>query len=154
MSLASHSEANRGKNHRGCHEDGAVLIVLNGYPGVGKLAIGRELAELTGGRLLDVHTVSRFLAAGLASLWPRIRTVIADAGYESGALAQHLDDEAGWELRIIKRPRPGFEIVGPNWIVERTFARASADIADFPRTTSSASRPRRLSSASLPAPLC
>ena len=33
-----------------------------------------------------------------------------------------LDDQAGWELRIVKRPRPGFEIVGPNWIVERTFA--------------------------------
>ena len=31
-------------------------------------------------------------------------------------------EHAGWELRIIKRPRPGFEIVGPNWIVERTFA--------------------------------
>ena len=29
---------------------------------------------------------------------------------------------ASWELRIIKRPRPGFEIVGPNWILERTFA--------------------------------
>ncbi len=29
---------------------------------------------------------------------------------------------AGWELRIIKRPRPGFGSVGPNWIVERSFA--------------------------------
>lgn len=33
---------------------------------------------------------ARALAAGLAPLWPRIRTVIADAGYESAALAQHL----------------------------------------------------------------
>jgi putative transposase len=65
---------------------------------------------------------ARALTAGLAPLWPRIREVIADAGYESAALAQHLAENAGWELRIIKRPRPGFEIVGPNWIVERTFA--------------------------------
>jgi len=48
--------------------------------------------------------------------------VIADAGYQSAALTEHLADHPGWELRIIKRPRPGFEIVGPNWIVERTFA--------------------------------
>ena len=34
-----------------------MLIVLNGYPGVGKLAIGRALATLMAGRLLDVHSV-------------------------------------------------------------------------------------------------
>ncbi len=65
---------------------------------------------------------ARFLAAGLAPLRPRIRTVIADASYESGALARHLDDEAGWKLQVIKRPRPSFEIVRLNQIVERTFA--------------------------------
>ena len=34
-----------------------MIIVLNGYPGVGKLTIGRELAPLLGGRLLDIHSV-------------------------------------------------------------------------------------------------
>lgn len=34
-----------------------MIIALNGYPGVGKLTIGRELAEMLGGRLLDIHTV-------------------------------------------------------------------------------------------------
>lgn len=34
-----------------------LLIMLNGYPGVGKLSIGRELAALVGGRLLDNHSV-------------------------------------------------------------------------------------------------
>lgn len=34
-----------------------MIIVLNGYPGVGKLTIGRELATLMGGRLLDIHSV-------------------------------------------------------------------------------------------------
>ncbi|KZK75365.1 hypothetical protein PsW64_05268 [Pseudovibrio sp. W64] len=34
-----------------------MLIVLNGYPGVGKLSIGRELADTIDARLLDNHTV-------------------------------------------------------------------------------------------------
>ncbi len=34
-----------------------MIIVLNGYPGVGKLTIGKELAALLKGRLLDIHTV-------------------------------------------------------------------------------------------------
>ncbi|MGV8830968.1 MAG: AAA family ATPase [Devosia sp.] len=34
-----------------------MIIVLNGYPGVGKLTIGRKLAEIVKGRLLDIHTV-------------------------------------------------------------------------------------------------
>ncbi|WP_208348208.1 AAA family ATPase [Pseudaestuariivita rosea] len=34
-----------------------MIIVLNGYPGVGKLTIGRVLADQLHGRLLDIHTV-------------------------------------------------------------------------------------------------
>ncbi|MEF2070219.1 AAA family ATPase [Consotaella aegiceratis] len=34
-----------------------MIIVLNGYPGVGKLSIGRELAAVMDGRLLDIHSV-------------------------------------------------------------------------------------------------
>ncbi len=34
-----------------------MIIVLNGYPGVGKLAIGLELIERIDGRLLDIHSV-------------------------------------------------------------------------------------------------
>ena len=34
-----------------------MLIVLNGYPGVGKLTIAREVTSLVGGRLLDNHSV-------------------------------------------------------------------------------------------------
>lgn len=34
-----------------------MIIVLNGYPGVGKLTIGRELAALMEGRMLDIHSV-------------------------------------------------------------------------------------------------
>lgn len=34
-----------------------MLIVLNGYPGVGKLPMAGELAGLVGGRLLDNHSL-------------------------------------------------------------------------------------------------
>ncbi|MEO1223304.1 MAG: AAA family ATPase [Pseudomonadota bacterium] len=34
-----------------------MLVVLNGYPGVGKLTIGIELIRLIDGRLLDIHSV-------------------------------------------------------------------------------------------------
>ncbi|MEP3638081.1 MAG: AAA family ATPase [Paracoccaceae bacterium] len=34
-----------------------MIIVLNGYSGVGKLTIGRKLASVLQGRLLDIHTV-------------------------------------------------------------------------------------------------
>ncbi|UJW86552.1 AAA family ATPase [Devosia sp. SL43] len=34
-----------------------MIIVLNGYPGVGKLTIGQELTSILSGRLLDIHSV-------------------------------------------------------------------------------------------------
>lgn len=34
-----------------------MIIVLNGYPGVGKLTIGRKLASVLHGKLLDIHTI-------------------------------------------------------------------------------------------------
>jgi hypothetical protein len=34
-----------------------VIVHINSYPGVGKLTIGRALAELIGGKLLDNHSV-------------------------------------------------------------------------------------------------
>ncbi len=34
-----------------------MLIHINGFPGVGKLTIARELEKLTGGRLIDNHAI-------------------------------------------------------------------------------------------------
>lgn len=34
-----------------------MIIVLNGYPGVGKLTIGQELVSIISGRLLDIHSL-------------------------------------------------------------------------------------------------
>jgi len=58
----------------------------------------------------------------LAPLWPRIRTIIADAGHESSRLARELKCYAGWNLVIVKRPQRAFKISGLTWIVEHSFA--------------------------------
>lgn len=34
-----------------------MIIALNGYPGVGKLTIGKDLADILHGRMLDIHSV-------------------------------------------------------------------------------------------------
>jgi putative transposase len=62
------------------------------------------------------------LLAGLGPLFPRIHTVIADAGHESRKLARELLRDNGWKLQIVKRRQRAFKITGLTWIVERTFA--------------------------------
>ena len=62
------------------------------------------------------------LLGGLSALFPRIRTVIADAGHESRKLARALKQHQGWQLRIVKRGQRAFKITGLTWIVERSFA--------------------------------
>jgi putative transposase len=62
------------------------------------------------------------LLAGLPLLFPRIDTVIADAGHESRKLAREMMRDAGWKLQITKRGQRAFKITGLTWIVERTFA--------------------------------
>jgi len=62
------------------------------------------------------------LLGGLSPLFPRIHTVMADAGHESRKLARELLREDGWKLQIVKRRQRAFKIRGLTWIVERTFA--------------------------------
>jgi putative transposase len=62
------------------------------------------------------------LLSGLRPLFPRIRTVIADAGHASRKLAQEIKRHEGWKLQIFKRQQRAFKITGLTWIAERTFA--------------------------------
>src|SRR4029450_9337543 len=62
------------------------------------------------------------LLGGLSPLFPRIRTVIADAGHESRKLARQLMQDNGWKLKIGKRKQRAFKVPGLTGIVERTFA--------------------------------
>jgi putative transposase len=59
---------------------------------------------------------------GLSSLFPRIRTVFADAGHESRKLARDLLRWNGWKLKVVKRKRRAFKITGLTWVAERSFA--------------------------------
>jgi transposase len=56
-----------------------------------------------------------------AQSFQTVKTVIADAGHQSRKLTRLIKAE-GYELRIVKRRKPVFEVVGLTWIVERTFA--------------------------------
>ena len=49
------------------------------------------------------------LLGGLSALFPRIRTVIADAGHESRKLARTLKQHQGWQLRMVKRRQRAFQ---------------------------------------------
>jgi putative transposase len=62
------------------------------------------------------------LLGGLSPLFPKIHTVMADAGHQSRKLARELMHVAGWQLRITKRGQRAFQVTGLTWIVERTFA--------------------------------
>jgi putative transposase len=68
--------------------------------------------QRAGARLLD----------GLSALFPRIHTVIADAGHQSRKLARELRRGASWQLQIVKRRQRAFKVAGLTWIVERSFA--------------------------------
>src|SRR5271165_5553585 len=84
-----------------------------------------SLGLLVGNRVESADTSDRrpgALLSGLSALFPRIRTVIADAGHESRKLARTLKQHQGWQLRIVKRRQRAFKITGLNWIVERRFA--------------------------------
>ncbi|MEM7488693.1 MAG: AAA family ATPase [Pseudomonadota bacterium] len=52
-------------------------MVLNGYPGVGKLTIGRALAARMGGRLVDIHTIYNLAFALTAFGTPAFRETVA-----------------------------------------------------------------------------
>ena len=62
------------------------------------------------------------LLGGLRTLFPAIRTVMADAGHESRKLARHLMQHEGSALVITRRGQRAFKINGLTWIVERSFA--------------------------------
>ena len=69
--------------------------------------------------LSDQRAGARLLE-GLSPLFPRIHTVIADAGHHSRKLARKLRREAGWQLQIVKRRQRAFKVAGLTWIVERS----------------------------------
>jgi len=89
-----------------------ILIDTLGLPIASRVEPANTSDRRAGGRLL----------AGLAPLFPRIHTVIADTGHESRQLARELLRNEGWKLQIVKRRERAFKITGLTWIVERIFS--------------------------------
>ena len=98
-----HKRVNGRKRH--------VLVDILGLPIANRVEPANMSDRRAGGRLL----------AGLAPLWPTIRTVIADAGHDSRKLTRRLRGD-GWTLTIDKRKQRAFKVVGLTWIVERSLA--------------------------------
>ena len=88
-----------------------ILVDVLGLPIANRVEPANMSDRRAGGGLL----------AGLAPLWPTIRTVIADAGHESRKLARQLRGN-GWSLQIVKRKQRAFKVAGLTWIVERSIA--------------------------------
>ena len=76
--------------------------------------------RVEGANMSDRRAAARLLG-GLGPIFPTIKTVVADAGHQSRKLTRLIKAE-GYELRIVKRRKRAFEVVGLTWIVERTFA--------------------------------
>jgi putative transposase len=89
-----------------------ILVDTLGLPVASRVEPANMSDRRAGARLLG----------GLSPLFPRVHTVIADAGHESRKLARELMREDGWKLQIVKRRQRTFKIAGLTWIVERSFA--------------------------------
>jgi putative transposase len=105
-----------------------------GFDG-GKRVTGRKRFVLvdTLGLLLVVRVVSAHLSecagaqsllAGLAGVFPRLRTIIADKGYRGDAFAQWVLRTLGCVVEVVAhRPgQRGFAVLPKRWIVERSLA--------------------------------
>jgi putative transposase len=89
-----HKRVKRRKRH--------ILVDILGLPITNRVEQPGNMSDRrAGGRLL----------AGLAPLWPTIRTVIADAGHESRKLARQLLRD-GWNLQIVKHKQRTFKVAG------------------------------------------
>jgi len=84
--------------------------------------LGLGVARSVGAANVSDQCAGARLLTGLGSGFPRIRTVMADAGYQSGKLTRELKRRHGWQLKITQRRQRAFKVTGLTWIVERTFA--------------------------------
>ena len=79
-----------------------ILVDTLGLPIANRVGPANMSDRRAGGRLL----------AGLRTLFPAIRTVMADAGHESRELTRKLEREEGWRLVIVKRRERAFRVAG------------------------------------------
>ena len=84
---------------------------------------------------------ARLVLARLGNRGPRLRHLWADAGYAGPKLGDWVQATTPWNLEIVRRSEPGFQVLPRRWVVERTFAwlgrhrRLSKDYEERPDTT-------------------
>lgn len=128
-----------------------MIIVLNGYPGVGKLTIGRELAALINGRLLDVHSVynvafalTEFRSPEFKEAVEKVEAIAHDLIHKlpnglpvvlTTVLAGESDwAKAEWErLEALGIARPPFCVVHVSCSLEENIRRIQSTDRDFKR---------------------
>lgn len=73
----------------------------------------------------------------------RLARLVADKGYDSGAVANRCEQWLGITLEIVKRVGKGFQVQPRRWVAERTFAwfgkyrRLSKDYEQLPEVSES-----------------
>ena len=77
--------------------------------------LGMVVARRVEAANVSDRRVGARLLAGLQSGFPSIRTVMADAGYESRKLARELKRRHGWRLHITKRRQRAFKVDSRGW---------------------------------------
>ncbi|MGL4236833.1 AAA family ATPase [Tabrizicola sp.] len=128
-----------------------MIIALNGYPGVGKLAIGRELAALINGRLLDIHTVYNLAFALTEFKSPEFRETVEKIEAIAHDLIQRLPPQqpvvlttvlagesdwgaAEWQRIVdLGQKRPPFLVVHVSCDLEENIRRIQSEERDLKR---------------------
>ena len=74
--------------------------------------LGMVVARSVEAAHVSDQRVGARLLTGLGSGFPRLRTVMADAGYQSGKLARELKRRHRWRLQITQRRQRAFKVTG------------------------------------------
>lgn len=145
-----------------------MIIVLNGYPGVGKLTIARELAPLIAGRMLDIHTIYNVAFALTEFKSPEFVKAVEDVEAIAYSLIRKLPDrvpvvmttvlagssawgDAEWaRLLALGRDRPPFCMVHLNCALDENIRRIQSDGRGAKRKPRDADMARRNQSEAKP----
>ncbi|MEM8732267.1 MAG: AAA family ATPase [Pseudomonadota bacterium] len=122
-----------------------MIIVLNGYPGTGKLTIGRHLADALNGRLRDIHSVyniafalTEFKTPAFGAAVERVEAVAHDLVLqrppgEPIVLTAVLDGQSDWgdaewaRMEALGAARPPFCVVHLRCDLEENIRRITSE---------------------------
>ncbi|KQT47306.1 AAA family ATPase [Devosia sp. BK] len=145
-----------------------MIVMLNGYPGVGKFTIAQELAPLIGARLLDIHTIYNVAFALTEFKSPEFIKAVEDVEAIAYGLVRKLPanvpvvmttvlagrsewGDAEWErLLALGRERPPFCMVNLSCTLDENIRRIQSDGRGAKRKPRDAEMARRNQSEAKP----